>query len=76
MDRMSNWCEAVFVNAVFRIQGFWEGHGKISPKILIYGKRYGLSRFILIEQLDRFLIALTQKSLTVWSRKMNHRKAD
>jgi hypothetical protein len=44
-------------------------------KNLIYTGRYDLLE-MLIQQLVEFLTAVTRKSLIIWSRLMDHRKAE
>jgi hypothetical protein len=45
-------------------------------KILIYAERSGLSQFPQIEQTGHVPIVITPNLLTIWSREMNHQKAE
>jgi hypothetical protein len=73
---MSNRREAVFINGIFCMQSFWKGHGEILPKNLIYAGRSSLPSFSRIQQPGWVSIVVTPDQLTIWSRKMNHLKAE
>jgi hypothetical protein len=71
--RMSNQQKAEFVVNIFCIQSVWGSHGEVSPKTWFI-QEGAICSEMLIQQLVEFPTAVTQKSLTVWSRLMDHRK--
>jgi hypothetical protein len=73
--RMSNQKKAEFVDDIFHIWSFWRGHGEISPKTWFMHEGT-MCPEILIQQPVEFPTAITRKSLTIWSRLMDHRKAE
>jgi hypothetical protein len=72
---MSNQQKDEFIDDIFRIRSFWGGHGKISPKIYFI-QEGAICPEMLIQQLVEFPTAVTRKSPTVWSRLIDHRKAE
>jgi hypothetical protein len=73
--RMSNRQKAEFVSDIFCIQSFWEGYDNFFSKNLIHTGRSNLPRN-LDSLTGRVSIAVTHKSLTVWSRLLDHQKAE
>jgi hypothetical protein len=72
---MSNQREGEFVNDIFCIQSFWEVMVKFfqNPDLCQKVKSAQISP---IQQPDHSLIAVTRKSLTIWSREMNQQEAE
>jgi hypothetical protein len=72
---MSNQRKDEFVNDSFCIQSFWGGHDNFSPKTWIVPKVQS-AQILWFSKPVEFLIAVTRKSLTSWSRITDHRKAE
>jgi hypothetical protein len=72
--RMSNQQKAEFIGDIFHMRSCWGGHGEISPKNLFHTGRYDLPEKLFQRPVE-FPTAVTHKSLTGWSRLMDHRKA-
>jgi hypothetical protein len=68
---MSNQQKAEFVDDIFHIQIFWRDHGEISSK-----QDGAICPEMLIQQPVEFPTSVTPKSLTIWSRLMDHQKAE
>jgi hypothetical protein len=71
MRHISNQRKTEFVGDIFCLQSFWEGHGEILN--LFYTGRYDLPEMLFHRPVE-FPTAVTHKSLTGWSRLMDHRK--
>jgi hypothetical protein len=71
---MSNQQKAEFIIGNFGIQSFWGGHGEILSKSWFRPKGRVYPEFWFIKPIE-FPTAVTHKSLTIWGRIMDHRKA-
>jgi hypothetical protein len=65
----------VFFINIFHVPSLWGGHGKISPKTLFIQEGPIYPEF-LIQQPVEFPTFITHKLLTIWSRMVDHQKAE